>query len=98
MIGKELWNRIKLDAIISSLSFGEVPCMNSILAVSISTSFLIDKLSIAEVMKQKQYDLLEIKTDYIAPGYPLYNDDVLHYAYNEALCSKIQPGIRRFIK
>ena len=63
-----------------NLSFGEVPCMNSILAVSISTSFLIDKLLIAEVMKQKQYDLLEIKTDHIAPGYPLYNDDVLNIA------------------
>lgn len=63
-----------------NISFNEVPCINPILAVSISTSFLIDKSLIAEVMKQKQYDLLEIKTDHIAPGYPLYSDDVLNIA------------------
>ena len=63
-----------------NLSFSDVSCMNSILAVSISTSFIIDKTLIAKTMKQKQYDLLEIKTDHIAPGYPLYNDDVSNIA------------------
>ncbi len=49
---------------------------NSILVVSISTSFNIDPQLITATMAGKHYDMVTFTTNRIEPGYPLYIDDV----------------------
>lgn len=49
---------------------------NSILVVSISTSFEIAPELISGAMGEQSYDYIEFKSNRIEPGYPLYNSDV----------------------
>ncbi len=49
---------------------------NSVLAVAISTSFLVEQSQIEEAMGDRHFDLIHFKTSKIEPGYPLYSGDV----------------------
>ena len=49
---------------------------NKAVAISISTSYLIERKQIEEAMGETPYDYIGFKTDKIEPGYPLYYKDV----------------------
>jgi len=49
---------------------------NRTVAISISTSYLIERKQIEEAMGGTQHDYIGFKTDKIEPGYPLYSKDI----------------------
>ena len=49
---------------------------NKAIAISISTSYLIERKQIEKAMGEKMYDYIGFKTEKIEPGYPLYSKDV----------------------
>lgn len=53
---------------------------NKILAVAISTSYTVEKEQIDDIFKSQKYDFVHLKTNEIAPGYPLYSNDVNNIA------------------
>lgn len=49
---------------------------NDVLAFSVSTSFLVDVQKIEKALPGRKYDLLQLKSNQIKLGYPLYKNDV----------------------
>ncbi len=49
---------------------------NKVLAVAISTAFIVEEAQINKILHDKSFDLVQFKTNVICPGYPLYKSDV----------------------
>lgn len=76
------FNRATQSWVLSGTSWGaklEEPIIernnNNTIAISISTSYLIEKQQIEDAMGNVLFDYIGFKTDKIEPGYPLYTKD-----------------------
>lgn len=67
---------------------------NNVVAISISTSYLIEKKQIEDAMGDIQYDYISFKTDKIEPGYPLCFKDFNDIA--ESIISIMDSNVNKY--